>query len=110
MTSRNQLKKFADATVVINTVSSPNEANPSIFHVGHPKDLIEASPTNIYHQIAPNSQILDFSGFTSILNFFDFSARALARERARWSARISLFREKKDYKRQNEAQPNPVFL
>ena len=61
-------------------VSSANEANPSIFHVGHPKDLIEASPTNMYHHIAPNSKFLDFSAFTSVLNFFASPARALERE------------------------------
>ena len=90
-------------TVVNDTVSSPNEANPSIFHVGHPKDLIEASPTNMYHQIAPNSQFLDFSCFTSILKFLGFPARAL--EQKNFS-----FQRKKYYKRQNEAQPYPVFL
>ena len=67
-------------TVENNNVSSANEANPSIFHVGHPKDLIEASPINMYHNFALNSKFFDFSGSTSILNFLTLpSARAGAR-------------------------------
>ena len=63
-----------------NNLSSANEANSSIFHVGHPKDLIEASPNNMYHHNAPNRKFLHFSGFTSILKILRFPARALERD------------------------------
>ena len=66
--------------MVNNNISSANEANSSIFYVGHPKDLIEASPTNVYHHNAPNSKFLHFSDFTSNLKILGFPARAGARK------------------------------